>query len=151
MKPHRDQCGDPLGKINRRVYIFPKKTLHMKPLSEPLLSPLSAYICVYLRLKWERLAGLLEIEVFYHGEDISEGDFSQGDFGGSRLSLVFVSGDLSHAKSLLQGLDDHLLFNGRNVFSEIKGPEDLRPYGPEPVLTLRQLHLETMVNAGGDK
>ena len=96
--------------------------------------------------KWK-----LEIEVFYHAEDISEGDFSQGYLGISGLSFVFVSGDLSHAISLFQGLDDHLLFNGRNVFSEIKGPEDLGPYGPEPVLTLRQLHVETMVDAGGDK
>ena len=57
----------------------------------------------------------IQIKIFHHAPHIPEGHLFDAYLGITGLALLFMGRDLGHAISLFQGLDDHLLLDGRDI------------------------------------
>ena len=70
----------------------------------------------------------------------------RAELGISRLSGVFVTGDLQNPVFMLQAAQDHLLFDGEALRVETNGRKNLSAYGAKAVFDIRQFGLPLFVD-----
>ena len=64
---------------------------------------------------------------------------------------MFVTWHFSHPPSAAERLNDHLLFDCRQVLTQIQFPKDARPDRTKPVLTVAQTAAEPPIYARSDE